>query len=324
MNDIHRIAIPTPFRIGDVNAYLLEGDPLTLVDPGPRWPRALATLEAGLDEQGWRIEDIELVLITHQHLDHFGLAAEVQRRADAHVAVLRLLADHVARFPATWEEDDDFAEDVMRHYGIAPARIRALRELSRPFAMLAEPVEPDELLDDGHEIVAGGRTWRVLARPGHSPTDTIFVADSSGMAIVGDHLLPRISSNPIIHRPPGMAQVGAARQPTLQRYLDSLRQTAELPLRTILPGHGAPTDDHAGLAALRIDHHMQRKEAIAGLIQSGLRNVEALSYAMWGDVETSQIYLALSEVVGHIDLLVAEGRLEERPSHVGVEFVPTA
>ena len=56
-----------------MNAYLLCGDPLTLVDPGPRSPEALSALEEGLAEQGLRVPDVELIVLTHHHIDDPGL-----------------------------------------------------------------------------------------------------------------------------------------------------------------------------------------------------------------------------------------------------------
>src|ERR1043165_3045991 len=75
-------------HVGSVNAWLLRGDPLTLIDTGPRDDGALAALEDGRRREGLRLEDIELVLATHHHLDHVGLAATIQRRSGATVAVL--------------------------------------------------------------------------------------------------------------------------------------------------------------------------------------------------------------------------------------------
>ena len=81
------VAIPLPLaHVGSVNAWLLVGDPVTLIDTGPRDDAALSALEDGLRREGLRIEDIELVLATHHHLDHVGLAATIQRRASATVA----------------------------------------------------------------------------------------------------------------------------------------------------------------------------------------------------------------------------------------------
>src|SRR5881392_1344062 len=117
MNAPISIALPLA-HVGSVNAWLLRGDPVTLIDTGPREDGALAALEAGLRRHGLRVEDIELVLATHHHLDHVGLAATVQRRAGATVAVLDRTADYLARYAAEVEADRRFAHALMRHHGV--------------------------------------------------------------------------------------------------------------------------------------------------------------------------------------------------------------
>src|SRR3954465_6021351 len=103
MNTVTPTPLPLAY-VGTVNAWLLRGDPLTLIDTGPREDRALAALEAGprprglrpgggVRREGLRLEDVELVLATHHHLDHVGLAATIQRRAGATVAALGRTAD---------------------------------------------------------------------------------------------------------------------------------------------------------------------------------------------------------------------------------------
>ncbi|MCW3057785.1 MAG: beta-lactamase domain protein, partial [Solirubrobacterales bacterium] len=113
---IHRLAIPTPFMVGRVNAYLIEDSPLTLVDSGPNSAKALDELEQALAARGHAVEDIELLVITHQHLDHFGLASILARRSGAEVAALDRLAPFLARFGEETDLDDRFAERTMlRH-----------------------------------------------------------------------------------------------------------------------------------------------------------------------------------------------------------------
>jgi glyoxylase-like metal-dependent hydrolase (beta-lactamase superfamily II) len=70
---VHRIEVPTPFRVGPVNAYLIEDDPLTLVDSGPNSATSLDVLDRGLRATRHRIEDLELIVVTRQHMDHLGL-----------------------------------------------------------------------------------------------------------------------------------------------------------------------------------------------------------------------------------------------------------
>src|SRR3954465_6259835 len=93
-------AIPLPLAyVGTVNAWLLRGDPITLIDTGPREERALAELETGLGRHGLRRGAPELALGPHHPLAPAGLAATIQRRAGARVAVLDRTADYLARYP---------------------------------------------------------------------------------------------------------------------------------------------------------------------------------------------------------------------------------
>ena len=120
---IHRLSIPTPFMVGRVNCYLIDDEPLTLIDCGPNSGKALDELEQALAGHGRRIEDLERIVITHQHLDHLGLVDILARRSGAEVCALDLLAPVIENFAEHAESDDEMAEELMlapRH----PARRR--------------------------------------------------------------------------------------------------------------------------------------------------------------------------------------------------------
>src|ERR687898_79940 len=236
------IAIPLPLAdVGSVNAWLLPGDPVTLIDTGPRDDGALSALEAGLRREGLRVEDIELVLATHHHLDHVGLAATIQRRSGAAVAVLDRVADYAARYSAEIEEDRRFARALMTHHGAPDQVIADTEELWSYIRATTESFQADVRLADGDRVQAGGRSLRVVARPGHSTTDTLFVDDRAAVAFAGDHLLAAISSNTEICAP-DRAHDGRARPRV--RSLENLELTATMPLVRLFTGHGAPVTEH--------------------------------------------------------------------------------
>ena len=239
------VAIPLPLaHVGSVNAWLLPGDPVTLIDTGPRDDAALAALEAGLRREGLRVEDIELLLATHHHLDHVGLAATIQRRSGAAVAVLDRTADYAARYAAEVEEDRRFARALMTHHGVPDQVVADSEAFWDYIRATTEDFRADVRLADGDRVQAGGRSLRVVARPGHSTTDTLFVDDRDAIAFAGDHLLATISSNTEISAP-DRAQDGRAR--SRLRYLENLELTQAMPLARLLTGHGAPVTDHERL-----------------------------------------------------------------------------
>src|ERR1700722_19521815 len=130
---IHRLELPTPFLVGRVNCYLIDDEPLTLIDTGPNSGTSLDELERALADHGRSVEDLELVVITHQHMDHLGLLEIVQRRSGAEVAALHLLAPYLEDFERSAGADDEFALGVMRRHGVPPELAAALGSVGAAF-----------------------------------------------------------------------------------------------------------------------------------------------------------------------------------------------
>ncbi len=310
---IHRLAIPTPFQVGRVNAYLIEDDPLTLIDSGPNSGKALDELEQALAARGHAIEDIELLVITHQHIDHFGLASILARRSGAEVAALEGLGSYLRNYRESADLDDRFAQEIMLRHGIPADVVTALRAVSASFRAWGSSVEVTRPLRDGEELSLRDRTLRVLHRPGHSPSDTVFLDESRAILLAADHLIAHISSNPLLARPlEAPADFTGPRPRALIDYIASLRLTREMELSLVLPGHGAPIADHAALIDERFRMHRRRAEKIHGLIAAQPRTAHEIAVELWGNVAVTQAYLTISEVLGNVDLLLDEGRVAER------------
>ena len=304
----HCLPIPTPFMVGRVNCYLIEDEPLTLVDTGPNSGKALDELETALAGHGRRVEDLELIVITHQHMDHEGLAQILARRSGAQVAALDRLAPLLERFGDVNEADDAFAEAIMLRHGLSPDIAVALRSVSRAFRAWGSSVQVTRTLHDGGTLELRDRTLQVFHRPGHSPTDTIFWDETRGELIAADHLIKHISSNPLLSRP---LDGGEERPQALVTYLDSLRKTREMPAKLVLSGHGEPIDDHVALIDERFRLHERRAHKIAGLIAGHPHNAFEIAQSLWGNIAVTQAFLTLSEVLGHVDLLVNRGQVRE-------------
>lgn len=344
---VYCLAIPTPFAVGRVNCYLIEDDPLTLLDTGPNSATSLTTLEAALEAHGHRVEDLQRIVVTHQHIDHIGLVEILAKRSGAEVCALEALAPWLADYKHQMEENDRFSARIMLRNGIPQDVVYALRAVSASFrawgaaAHVTRPLAEDDLLE------FATRGWRVLHRPGHSPSDTVFFDEASGELFGGDHLIKRISSNPLLskplaHLPPGghrqdetegvtplepvppckdsgsgkeaAEQLGSPcedRPRALMTYMDSLRLTREMELNVVFAGHGEPVEDHRALIDERFRMHARRADKLCGLIAKRPSNAYELAQEMWGNVAVTQAFLTLSEVLGHVDLLIEESRVRE-------------
>ena len=126
--------------------------------------------------------------------------------------------------------------------------------------------------------------------------------------------------------PPPAARWPASGTPPPQRpkalvtYLASLRATRELDARVVLPGHGEPVDDHRALIDERFRMHERRARKLHRLIAERPRTAHELAQELWGNVAVTQAFLTLSEVLGHLDLLLDDGRAVEQESDGVVRF----
>lgn len=321
---IHRLALPTPFAVGRVNTYLIEDDPLTLVDAGPNSGKALDELEQLLAARGRRVEDLELLVITHQHLDHLGLTDILQRRSGADVAALAGLGPWAADFRRSMEAEDEYAEELMGRHGIPEELRYALRALSTVFrgwggsATITVPLEPGGTLD------LRDRSLEVSHRPGHSPSDTLFHDRSRRILLSADHLIERISSVALLTPPLDDLHPAERPRPLLQ-YMDSLAQTrAMTDVELVLTGHGDPISDPVAIIDERFRGYEKRAAKIHRLlVKAGEpQTVYELAQAMWGNVAVTQAFLTLSEVLGHIDLLLRDGRAADEDDGDVIRYRP--
>jgi glyoxylase-like metal-dependent hydrolase (beta-lactamase superfamily II) len=306
---IHRLRLPTGFAVGPLNSYLIEDDPLTLVDAGPNAGSSFAALETGLAELGHKVEDLGLILVTHQHLDHIGLVGMLARRSGADVAALDLLAPWLATYEQSIDAQQSYIDEIMAVHGVSREVrmvVEAMGRRGRGWGASADVTVP---LAVGEEVRLRDRTLTVLHRPGHSPSDTLFCDLDRRITIGGDHLLGHISSNPVITRP--LAGAAYPRPQTLVTYLASLQATAAERIDLILPGHGKPIYDHQDLIGRRLAQHQERRDRLHSLILERSRTGHELAVELFGDEAIRQAALTISEVLGHVDLLVNDGQVAE-------------
>lgn len=198
-------AIEARFEDVPMQVYLIRGQRLTLIDPGPAdVPRA--RLSPALATLGLRLEDVDLVLNTHGHHDHRGgnsviRAANPQVRVAAHAADVEWIAS-----TATYLD-----EQYLRY---TPAWEPPIGFLERVDALCGDDGPVDEFLSDGDELDLGpGHTLTVKHVPAHTPGSTVFLHQQHKILFTGDALQAR--GTPLWKRPgffPAYASLHAYRE----------------------------------------------------------------------------------------------------------------
>lgn len=307
MENVERVAVPTPFSIGRVNCYAFTGDGLTLVDPGPKTEDAYDALASHLRGSGYAVEDVDRVLITHPHMDHFGLAEAIRGESGAEVAVHGDAVEQLADPDGHLAREQAFFQPFLVSMGVPESLVDTILELPEPYTDFREPVTVSRELEDGDRIDVGTELEAVHT-PGHAPGSVCFVAADADAAFTGDHVMMDVSPNPLLTLEPGADD---ERTRSLPQYLESLRRIADVDATVGHAGHRERIPDLEARATEIVDHHHERKEQIAGMIDeaSGATAYEIMN-RMWPDLPATEMFPGISEVVGHFDLLEDEARVD--------------
>jgi glyoxylase-like metal-dependent hydrolase (beta-lactamase superfamily II) len=308
LKHLHAIELPTPFPVGPITVYLADapGEPLTLIDTGPHTTEARAALEAGLARLGTTLTRLERIVITHAHADHFGLAADLVAASGARVLSHPWNTAALGDYDTDRRQRVEFYAALMVQAAVPVGVLQAIGRATHGVDRFARPVAVDATLDEGQALHLAGYAWQVLHTPGHAAGLICLYEPTSRTLLSSDHLLADISSNPLFEPPPP----GHVERPrSLALYKTSLQRVADLGVDRALPSHGPVVVDVAALVERRLAFHRQRADRVLDALRAGARTTWDVTQALFPDRSPLDTFLAVSEVIGHLDLLEMEGQI---------------
>ncbi|MBI2566570.1 MAG: MBL fold metallo-hydrolase [Candidatus Schekmanbacteria bacterium] len=305
------ISLPTPFPIGPVNAFVLDTDPLVMIDAGPATQAAESALRAGLREHGIDIRRIEIILATHGHVDHVGLAGLIQ---DGSSAALRMhVADawRLARPELGLDQARSFFRSIAATHGVPPEQVSRVEQMAADNWSMALPCEPGVPLADGEELIFAHGRLRVLHTPGHTPGSVCFWEETTGTLIAGDTVL-RVATPNALLEPGGTPASDLETRPVgdsgpMSRYLNSLERLACLDVRRVFPGHGAAFDDAARVLERITRQHRRRTSRIAALLDQQADTAFGVAHRLFPGLKPEATLMAVNETIAGLMHLEADG-----------------
>ncbi len=296
-----RLPLPLPFALRSVNAYLVEGDGVAIVDCGLHTESGEKALVAGLAEAGLVPSDVRDVFVTHLHPDHIGMAGWLERSG----ARVHMHGPEARAARAMWfagRERIDQAVVWFHHHGTPDDVLEGMAEAWLGTQRRVDPIERIEEVADGAVLVLAGRRFRLTWTPGHTDHHAVLFDLDERVLVAGDHVLPRITPNI------GLYPYG--REDPLGDFLGALERVSLLDVRRVLPAHGEPFDDLVGRAREIVAHHRARLDAVREALTAKALTAYALARVLFPVLRSAhEERFAISEVLAHLRFLERRGEV---------------
>jgi glyoxylase-like metal-dependent hydrolase (beta-lactamase superfamily II) len=307
------LPIPNP-GLDHVNTYLVQADgDFLLIDTGWDTPEVFGSLKSQLTEIGVSFEDISRIVITHIHVDHYGLAGRLKQLSRAEIAFHYMEKDFVK---SRYGDMDGLLHQISQWLhinGVPGDELLQLKTASVAMRKLATPTLPDVTLRGGEVIDFGSFSFHVLWTPGHAPGHISLYEPQRKVLISGDYILPAITPNIGLH-PQNSGN-------PLNDYLNSLNTIKQLEVDLILPGHEQPFTGLKQRIEQLIQHHDERNSEIlmaldakvktAYQIATGITWMRDVGGAGWDDLGAWDKRMAVHETLSHLEAMRTTGKIDK-------------
>ncbi len=302
-NGVYRITIPTVLPTGDTHCYFGEGDGgWTVIDAGTNTSANQALWAEALKRAGINFKQIRTIYLTHNHLDHFGLAGWLQQQSDAEVLLSEEDSAANEYFHMPEEEHLQRLSEVMRPYGISddiPGSLVREIKMLKPFM---EPFPVVQPMPVGESFRLGDDVYEILAAPGHTAGHVVFLGQEHRRLFSGDVLcsdrVSQISEWPYL-----------SPEDPLGEHLQSLQSIVARGVADVCAGHGAFISDASGRLREVENEHDKRIGKAANMVSEAMTLPEICRALGVGARSHHEMRVSWGDTRAYLEHLVRQGKI---------------
>lgn len=308
---VFRIPVHNPFGVHPTNAYLLVGDRKVLFDVGPGYRRTWEDLRGALSYVASRPEEIEIVILSHGHADHDGLA---HRFTWASILIHEADLPKVADYNGHLDRYEEAVRSIMPVWGLGGETAEIIPGLFAWLRAAGGPAPWAEAIEDGANIQGAGGSWRVVALPGHTEGLIGLYRAEDRLLLSSDQLLETTVPNPGFYLS-GTAYVGNG----MADYERSLHRLEQMAVQRVLPGHGSAFADFSGHLAHFLEQYKLRLDQAESILQgaSTVHQVAELLFPGCDPRNPYHVFITHLEAVARLSVLADRGRIRRREGNSG-------
>lgn len=311
--NIYLIKLPIPNNpLGFLNTYLVKTEEGSiLLDTGWNAEEAYKTLLNQLEELKILQSELHYIVITHAHPDHIGLASRMAKNSGAKLIMHQketTFAPPPCFIPAMKDLQGE-ALEWMRKNGVLVKNYPKLPVMNETAVEDTYKISA-QLVQGGEHLKLGQFDFEVLWTPGHSPGHICLYEKKRQLLFSGDHLLPDITPSINMHH---------ESENPLTDYLHALKQIANLKVKLVMPGHGDVFTNLSERVTKVIAHHHKRLQEISNALtrpKTAYEVASSISWnignSTWDDLSPFVQYMAVTETLAHLELLVDVGYLVKK------------
>jgi glyoxylase-like metal-dependent hydrolase (beta-lactamase superfamily II) len=251
------------------------------------------------------------VIITHPHFDHYGLSQTIREQSGAEVWVFRDGAHWIEECEKELQNEEVYRKGLLEKAGATTSETESLTEYYREGNCFAHGARVSRYLRGGERFKLASLTFTVTHVPGHTPFCILLHDISNRLAFTGDFLPPDIPSMPLVQ----WTDIRSKHYRPTIKYLASLKKVREMDLRVALPGHGQIILE----PSKKIDDLLrlieERRKAILAILKKGSHTPVEVAREIFPNLPTESLFRAVSDVMGHLEMLEKEGFAERTDEH---------